>query len=176
MDTAYTWLALGIIGGLVGLGIQFYLKRLLTTKKIVEIFLLSLLFFTVGLGSMWAFIGHAFVPDQTAAYIGWAAGSPFQQEVAFVNLAFAVMGLLCAWIRGNFWSATVIGFSIFSLGAAYVHLVNIFTTGNYAPGNAGPALIIDVLVPLLLLALLATYKVLQKRAMHSAIKSLEKSL
>jgi len=176
MDTAYTWLLLGIIGGLLISGIQFYLKRSLTTKKLCEIFLLSLLVITVGFGSIWAFIGHAFLSNQIAAYIGWSAGSPFQLEVAFANLAFGVLGILCFWIRGNFWTASIIGFSIFTLGAAYGHILNMFSTRNYAPGNAGAVLILDILIPILLIALLLAYKVLEKRAMHSAIQSLERSL
>jgi Family of unknown function (DUF6790) len=176
MDTAYTWFLLGIIGALLISGIQFYLKRSLTTKKLCEIFLLSLLVITVGFGSIWAFIGHAFLPDQVAAYIGWSAGSPFQLEVAFANLAFGVLGILCFWIRGNFWTASIIGFSIFTLGAAYGHMINILSTGNNAPGNVGAVLILDILIPISLIALLVAYKVLEKRAMHSAIQSLERSL
>jgi hypothetical protein len=176
MDTAYTWFLLGIIGALLISGIQFYLKRSLTTKKLCEIFLLSLLVITVGFGSIWAFIGHAFLPDQVAAYIGWSAGSPFQLEVAFANLAFGVLGILCFWIRGNFWTASIIGFSIFTLGAAYGHMINILSTGNNAPGNVGAVLILDILIPISLIALLVAYKVLEKKAMHSAIQSLERSL
>jgi hypothetical protein len=176
MDTAYIWFLLGILGALIISGIQFYLKRSLTTKKIVEIVLLSLLVITVGFGSIWIFIGHAFLPNQVAAYIGWVPGSPFQLEVAFANLAFGVLGILCFWIRGNFWTASIIGFSIFYLGSAYGHIINILSTGNYAPGNAGAVLILDILIPILLIVLLFVYKVQEKRAMHSAIKSLERSL
>jgi len=176
MDTAYIWFLLGIIGALLISGIQFYLKRSLTTKKLCEIFLLSLLVITVGFGSIWAFIGHAFFPDQIAAYIGWSSGSPFQLEVAFANLAFGVLGILCFWIRGSFWTASIICFSIFTLGAASVHIMNFFSTGNNAPGNTGAILLLDIIIPILLIALLVAYKVLEKRAMHSAIQSLERSL
>jgi len=176
MDTAYTWFVLGIIVALIVLAIQFYLKRFLAAKYVVKIFLLSLLVFTVGFGSIMGFIGHAFFADKVAAYIGWASGNPFQLEVAFANLAFGIMGILCFWIRGNFWAATVIGFSVFSLGAAYGHIMNMFYTGNSAPGNVGAVLILDIFVPLLLLLLLLTYNFVQKKALKSAIKSLERSL
>lgn len=176
MDTAYTWLILGIIGALIMLGIQFYSKRVLTTKKIVEITLLALLVVTVGFGSIWAAIGHSFFANQVALSIGWAPGSPFQQEVAFANLAFGVLGILCIWIRGNFWTATVIGVSIFLLGDALGHITNIFATGNLASGNAGAVLVLDILVPVLLISLLAVYRVMEERAVRSAIKSLERSL
>jgi len=176
MDFAYIWLILGIIGALVSLAVQLYSKRALTIKKIVKTFLLSFLVITVGFSSLWAFIGHTFFANQVAAYIGWAPGSPFQQEVAFANLAFGVLGILCLWIRGNFWTATVIGISVFLLGAAIGHISNMFSTANYAPGNAGAVLVLDILVPVLLMGLLVAYKVLQDRDVRSAIKSLERSL
>ncbi|EKQ53919.1 MAG: hypothetical protein B655_1085 [Methanobacterium sp. Maddingley MBC34] len=176
MDTAYTWLILGIIGALIMIGIQFYSKRVLTTKRIVGITLLSLLVITVGFGSIWASIGHSFFANHVASSIGWAPGSPFQQEVAFANLAFGVLGILCIWIRGNFWTATVIGVSIFLLGDAMGHISNLFVTGNYASGNAGAVLVLDILVPLLLIGLLVAYRIMEERAVRSAIKSLERSL
>jgi hypothetical protein len=176
MDTAYTWLILGIIGALIILGVQFYSKRFLTLKRIVEIFLLSLLVITVGFGSLWAFIGHAFFANQVASYIGWASGSPFQMEVAFTNLAFGVLGLLCFKIRGNFWTATVIGVSVFYLGAAIGHVSNMFSTSNYSAGNVGADLVLNILVPLLLIGLLVAYKVIEEKAVRTAIKSLERSL
>ncbi|AXV40069.1 DUF6790 family protein [Methanobacterium sp. BAmetb5] len=176
MDTAYIWLVLGIIIALVMLGVQFYSKRVLTLKRIIGTTLLSLLVVTVGIGSIWASIGHSFFANQVASTIGWAPGSPFQQEVAFANLAFGVLGILCIWIRGNFWTATVIGVSIFLLGDAIGHISNIMVTGNYAAGNAGAVLVLDILIPLLLIGLLVAYKILEERAVRSAIKSLERSL
>ncbi len=176
MDTAYIWLILGIIGALIILGVQFYSKRFLTLKKIIETFLLSFLVITVGFGSLWAFAGHLFFANQVASYIGWAPGSPFQTEVGFTNLAFGVLGLLCFWIRGNFWTATAIGVSIFYIGAAIGHINNMFNASNYSPGNVGADLVLNLLIPLLLLGLLAAYKVVEERAVRSAINSLERSL
>jgi hypothetical protein len=176
MDMAYTWLILGIIIAFILIGVQFYIKRFLNIKRIVELFLLSFLVFTVGIGSLWAFTGHLFFPNQVASNIGWAVGNPFQMEVAFANLAFGVLGLLCFWIRGNFWTATVIGVSVFYLGAAVTHINNMLSVSNHASGNVGAALITDILIPLLLIGLLIAYKVVEERAVRSAIKSLERSL
>jgi len=126
---------------------------------IVESFLLWFLVIVVGIGSLYAFVGHAFVADDVARSIGWPTGSPFQFEVALHNLAVGVLGVLCFWLRGDFWSATVIVFAVFGLGAAYGHIRDIRLHRNYAPGIAGPILYIsDILLPLLLVVLLVFYR------------------
>ncbi|WP_227355527.1 DUF6790 family protein [Haladaptatus salinisoli] len=121
-----------------------------------ETFLRWFLVVTVGVQGIWAFLGHYFRSDDIAAYIGWPVGNPFQEEVAFANLAFGTLGVLCFWLRDGFWTATVVGISVFMLGAAAVHLREIRTTDNRAPGNAGAILLTDVVIPVVLLALLVT--------------------
>ncbi len=108
----------------------------------------------VGLGAMWGFIGHTIFAAQIAYSFGWHAGNPFQTEVAVANLAVGTLGILCYWIRGDFWTATVIATSIWLLGAATIHAVEIIAAGNYNPGNAGLIFCLDILSPLLLIALL----------------------
>ena len=75
---------------------------------IVESFLLWFLVIIVGIGSLWAFVGHTFVAYDVARSIGWPTGNSFQFEVALHNLAVGVIGVLCFWVRSDFWSATVI--------------------------------------------------------------------
>lgn len=133
---------------------------------IVRTFLLSFLVISVGIGSIWAFIGHAFLSAQVAASIGWPAGSPFQLEVAFANLGIGILGILCYWFRDNFWVATVISGSIFLLGAAYVHTINIINYANYAPGNAGTIFYMDIIGPVILIVLLVLYKILERNENH----------
>jgi hypothetical protein len=136
---------------LVGATIRVLVR---STQHIAEPFLLYLLAIPVGLGGMLGFVGHTVRADQTAMYIGWPAGNPFQLEVGVANLPFALLGLLCIWIRGHFWTATCLGFSTFLLGAGVVHLHERGTRHNLAPGNAGPVLYLDLLLPVLMLALL----------------------
>ncbi|WP_247003183.1 DUF6790 family protein [Halosolutus gelatinilyticus] len=119
----------------------------------VEAFLLSFLVVTVGLQGIWAFLGHYFKADEIATLIGWPTGNPFQTEIAFANLAFGALGLLCIPFRGGFWIATAIGISIFLLGAASVHIREIRTRGNLNPANAGGILLTDILTPIVLLGL-----------------------
>jgi len=124
----------------------------------VTAFLLSFLVVVVGFQGIWGFLGHYFRSDEIAAFIGWPAGNPFQKEVAFANLSYGVVGVLCFWFRGGFWVATVIGISVFLLGAAVGHVTNVRETGNRSPGNAGAILWTDVLTPVVLLALLVMYR------------------
>ena len=166
MDFAYIIFSLAIIIAMLYLLMSKITNKALTNKRIVEIFLMSFLVISVGIGSIWAFIGHAFLSAQVAASIGWAAGNPFQLEVAFANLGIGVLGILCYWIRGNFWIATVISSSIFLIGAAYIHIINMFQFANYAPGNAGPVLYMDIIGPVILIVLLILYKILEKETIN----------
>ena len=102
-------------------------------------------------------MGHAFSSKKVGEYIGWPSGNPFQFEVAITNLSFGILGVLCIWFRDNFWIATVIGFSVFALGAAYVHIRDIIKNKNHSPGNAGPPLYSDILKPTFLAGLLIAY-------------------
>lgn len=121
----------------------------------VEAFLLSFLVVTVGLQGIWAFLGHYFKAEEIATLIGWPTGNPFQTEIAFANLAFGTLGLLCIPFHGEFWIATAIGISVFLLGAASVHIREIRKQGNLNPANAGGILLTDILTPVVLIGLLA---------------------
>jgi hypothetical protein len=136
-------------------GVHLYFDRQPRTKgRIVEIFLLWLLVIPVGLGGLWAFMGHTLFAEQTAEFIGWPAGNPFQTEVAVANLTVGTLGILCYWIRGNFWIAAVIAASVWKLGANAVHISEMVVAGNYNPGNAGILFFINMVFPLILIALL----------------------
>ena len=146
-----------VLGSVVG-AVHLYLDKQPRTKgRVAEIFLLWLLVITVGIQGVFAFIGHTVFADATAASIGWPAGNPFQSEVAVANLSVGVLGILCYWMRGSFWNATVIGFSVWWLGDAVVHIRSIVLSANYAPNNAGVTFYLDILVPVILIALLAYY-------------------
>ncbi len=148
------FLVLGLVVGAV----HVYLDKQPRTKgRVAQIFLLWFLVVTVGIGSVAFFIGHTVFADWTAACIGWPAGNPFQFEVAVANLTIGTLGILCYWIRGNFWVATVVAFSVQWLGAAVGHIREIVVAANYAPCNAGMTLYMDILMPVILIALLVYY-------------------
>jgi hypothetical protein len=144
-----------LILGLVVGAVHIYLdKQPRTRGRVAQTILLWYLVIIVGVTGVFAFIGHTVFADATAHSIGWPAGNPFQGEVAVANLS---VGILCYWMRGNFWIATVIGFSVWWLGDAVVHIRSIVVDANYAPDNAGVTFYLDILVPVLLIALLVYY-------------------
>lgn len=159
MDTTYIFVIVTIMGALLNL---FLSKTPKTINWAFEVFLAWFLLVMIGIGSIWAFVGHVFLSNLVAANIGWPAGNPFQLEVGVANLSYGILGLLSWKFRDNFWLATIIVSSIFYLGAAIVHLTNIMQTGNMAPGNAGYALYIDIMFPLILIALYLGFKLTRK--------------
>ena len=162
------FLVLGLVVGAV----HVYLDKQPRTKgRVVEIFLLWFLVITVGILSVFFFISHTVFAATTAATIGWPAGNPFQSEVAVANLTIATLGILCYWIRGNFWVATVIAFSVQWLGAAVVHIRDVVVAANYAPNNAGMTLYLDILMPMILIGLLVYYLHLNRQEEHERIHS-----
>jgi hypothetical protein len=139
------WLILGITQAV------FY------NSDIVESLLMNALIIIVGIGGLFSFIEHFFFPGRIAASTGWPSGNPFQSEVAMANLALGVLGILSYWIRYYFWIATVIAFSIFMLGAAYVHIREMRKAGNFSINNAVPMFIGNVGIPLILIGVLVIY-------------------
>lgn len=106
------------------------------------------IFFSIGVANVYNFVCHVFFHEMTARMIGWA-DSPFQIEVGLASLGFAAVGFLA--FRGD-WQvrfASILGPSIFLVGAGIGHLYQIATTHNMAPGNAGVILYTDFIVPAL---------------------------
>lgn len=133
------------------------LQIIIAKTPVAETLLVNFLVINVGISGLYAFMGHAFSSKKVAEYIGWPSGNPFQLEVSVTNLSFGILGVLCIWFRDNFWIATVIGFSVFAFGAAYVHIRDIMKNNNRSPGNAGPPLYSDILKPVVLVVLLIVY-------------------
>jgi Family of unknown function (DUF6790) len=147
-----TLAAIGFVLALLHVAIQ---KQPRSRQRVSEVLLLYAFAFPIGLGGLVGFVGHTLRAAAVAASIGWPAGNPFQYEVAVANLAFGVLGVLCLRFRGGFWSATAIGWSVFMLGAAGVHLRQIHIGQPYAPENAGAILYFDIVAPVCVLMLLA---------------------
>lgn len=133
-------------------------KRDWHKSKMVEVLLSYLLLFNLGIMGLLAAYAHLFMGAEIAQQIGWEPGSPFQFEVGMANLAFGALGVLSFWIRGNFWGATILGWSIFVLGCFLGHIMDFIIRGNNAPYNIGPFIwFYDLILPFLLLGLYRTY-------------------
>jgi hypothetical protein len=127
----------------------------------IEAFLLGMLIGNVGLQALYAFLGHFFKSDEVAKGIGWPAGNPFQKEIAFTNLGYGILGIMCIWFRDGFWLATIIGKSIFLWGAGYIHVAEMKKKKNKNIFNAGPILYFDILFPFILIGMYILLKVLK---------------
>ncbi len=139
------FLALSLIGG--------FIHSWLMGTDLVRALLLYMLIISVGVQGLWAFLGHYFKSDEVAESIGWPTGSPFQIEIAWVNLGLGALGILSIWLRGNFWLATVIFYSIFLIGAFTTHLRDLKQSQNKSVYNAGPIMYTDLVQPLILIGL-----------------------
>ena len=106
-----------------------------TRERRIEVFLVFLFALGVAGSGIGGFFGHLFLSDQVAEAVGWPAGSPFQLEMGFANLALGVLGIIAVGRRDGFREATVIAVSIIGFGATTVHIMDIIDTGNLAPGN-----------------------------------------
>ena len=142
-----------------------------TSERVWAIILAYAIFFNVGVSGIVAFYMHAFRAAETAALIGWPAGNPFQFEVACTNLAFGVLGLLCLWMGANFRLATILGYSIFLLGAAVGHIEQLIEFNNQSPGNAGAPLFADIIIPMVLMILWTVQFVIARRSREKKLLS-----
>jgi hypothetical protein len=102
--------------------------------------------FGLGITGLYTFMGHVFAPEQAAAHIGWPT-SPFQYEVGMADLTTGVLGLLAFRRNVGFRLATTVAAVCWLGGDAIGHVRQIIIAHNYAPGNAGPWLWSDLLIP-----------------------------
>jgi hypothetical protein len=120
---------------------------------VIDRLLRYLLIFPLGLLGLWAFVGHVFFPAQSAASIGWT-DSPFQFEVGVAGLGIGLASLYAAFKGFEARLAASLAAAAFLMGAGVIHVTDIVTIGDYAPGNAGPILVTDFLTPIAVLVLL----------------------
>jgi hypothetical protein len=127
--------------------------RPVTWGIVTDKLLRYLFFFPLGVQGLWAFVGHAIFPEESAASIGWAP-SPFQFEVSVANLGLALGSLYAAFSGFQARAAMAIATSCFLVGAGIGHINEMIEDANFAPGNAGPIMVTDFLTPIAILVLL----------------------
>jgi hypothetical protein len=130
-------------------------KRRSSGRAVAETYLIYLLFLYVGVMGLLTAYAHVFRPVQTSASIGWTT-SPYEYEVGMADLTVGVLGVLCLWLRGNFWLATAIANAVWLLGDAVGHVRQMMVYGNHAENNAGIFLVLEFLTPVVIV-LLALY-------------------
>jgi Family of unknown function (DUF6790) len=120
---------------ILGAGIVLFDRSGATRERRLEVLLIMLFGLGVAGSGIASFFGHVFLSDVVAESVGWPTGSPFQLEMGFSNLALGCLGVVAAGRRDGFREATVIAVTVLGIGASFVHLQDIWTTGNLAPGN-----------------------------------------
>jgi len=140
-----TLLVISLFCSLVAIPI---LSRRGCERSVSEAFLSFYCLITIGISFLYNFVMHVFFADMVARFIGWQ-NSPFQYEVGFASLGFAVVGILAFRQDRGLRLAAVVGPAFFLLGAAGGHIYQMVTAHNFAPGNAGVIFWTDLFVPAL---------------------------
>ncbi|MCD2196775.1 hypothetical protein LQ327_25725 [Actinomycetospora endophytica] len=153
--------------GLIASGVRIARNRHERPPGLVSGALLDwFLFFSIGVAYTWNFVVHSVFGDFSAKVIGWPQ-SPFQLEVAFASLGFALIGFLAFSRRADLRVklAAVLGVTAFLWGAAGGHVYQLLAHGNHAAGNSGVILWTDILLPVFgLAAVYAHHRALARRA------------
>ncbi len=124
-----TWFA-GIIAGTAATALNPGIR---TLSAVCSNLLLYQMAVTLALSGIIGFVGHVFKSDMVAEEIGWAKGSPFQQELGFAELGYAIAGVLCIWFRGEFWLAVIVVVSPLYLLAGVNHIREAVVTKKFPP-------------------------------------------
>lgn len=142
-----------VLGAIVALVHIFWRRQ--QGSAALRTFLLWQLAIGLGISYIYAGFGHLVFPDRVAVSIGWPPGSPFQREVGMWDFAIGIAGLLCLKFRSTgFWTAILIAFGIFSIGAGLGHVYELIAHGDVSVNNAGPVMYMDLLYPVFLGVLL----------------------
>ncbi len=144
------FIVLALVGASIHLAVSSHARR--SGPAIAGVFLLYLLVIYVGAMGIFTAVFHLAFPARASASIGWAP-SPFEWEVGIADLSVGVLGVLCIWLRGNFWLATVIVNAVWFLGDAVGHIRQMVEHHDFAPNNAGIFLLAEIATPLAMLAL-----------------------
>jgi hypothetical protein len=142
------FVALAVLGASIHLALSG--KRRRNGLVIAETYLLYLFVIYVGLMGLLTAYAHVFRPIQTSASIGWST-SPYEYEVGMADLTIGVLGVLCAWFRGNFWLATAIANFCWLEGDAVGHIRQMTLHNNHAENNSGLFLYLELAMPILIL-------------------------
>ncbi|WET76841.1 hypothetical protein P3102_22315 [Amycolatopsis sp. QT-25] len=105
-----------------------------------------------GCGSLWMTVAFLAFPDVMATAIGFDR-TPFMFEIAFANLALAVLGFRAASASARELLTIGLGGAMFLWGAVIGHVYQWFAGGDHSPGNTGGVLVTDLLIPAVMIIL-----------------------
>ena len=84
-----------------------------------------------------------------AEQIGWP-NSPFQNEVAYANLAIGILGLTSFWYRKrDYLMAAMVAYMGWFFADGIGHIVSLVRDSNMVLSNSGSTLYTDLLTPML---------------------------
>ncbi|ANJ25435.1 DUF6790 family protein [Agromyces aureus] len=128
------------------------------------LFVNSFVFWAIGIGQAVNFVMHSVFGQFAAQSIGWQQ-SPFQLELAFSSLGFAVIAFIVHGKRMPFSGkvAVILAAVIFGLGAAGGHVFQMIVNHDYAVNNTGLLLVSDVVINLTGLAFVIWHAVARRR-------------
>ena len=145
-----TFLVIGLMASIIS---PLPAQKPLTAPVVIEALFSYFLLFSIGFSYLYNFVVHTFFGAIAARMIGWD-DSPFQAEVGFASLGFAIVGFLAFRRSFDLRLAAVVGPAAFLLGAAGGHIYQIVHAHNFASGNAGVILYTDIFIPIFGFALL----------------------
>ena len=93
--------------------------------------------------------------------ISWQLRGLFQKAAPFFNLFWGILGILCIWFRGDFWSATVVISSVFMFSYGcyeFRHVEEIAINENRPTYYIDFIVSFDLLFPFALIILLVVYR------------------
>lgn len=138
-----------VILALVGAAVHWRMRRHdAGPATAVDTFLVWWLAVAVGVGTLLGAGAHLFDGPAIAEMIGYTRGNGgFQFENAMGDLSIGVVGLMCVRFRGDFWLAVLVVLSVQFYGDGIGHLYYWLAEDNTRPGNVGPPLWLDFIIP-----------------------------
>ncbi|HEX9654435.1 MAG TPA: DUF6790 family protein [bacterium] len=103
-----------------------------TKQRFAELMLVYSLVGYFGILMLGVAIYNLVAPERFAASHGWSVSTdnPFQQFVGILYGAMAIIAILAVWLRGMYLLAPAVCWSIFFLGATYIHIADFAARGR----------------------------------------------
>jgi len=132
--------------------------------EVSGIFVNEFIFYALGVAFTINFVMHSVFGDYAAKTIGWAQ-SPFQLELAFSSLGFALVCFLVYSRKAQFRAkvGVVVAAVIFGFGAAGGHIYQTIANADYAVNNTGLLLIGDIVINLVGLVFVIWHAIARRR-------------